>query len=80
MTSANSPAGEIDMIAVHPRAQRRGIAGRLTGLALDEMRKRGIDLAIVATGGEPGHAPARATCERAGSTGCPQVWYAKQLL
>jgi hypothetical protein len=43
------------------------------------MRARGITLAIVATGGDPGHATARATCERAGFTGAPQVWYAKQL-
>jgi ribosomal protein S18 acetylase RimI-like enzyme len=72
-------SAEIYMIAVHPHAQRLGIASRLTDLALDEMRARGIDLAIVATGGDPGHAPARATYERAGFTGCPQVWYAMEL-
>jgi hypothetical protein len=43
------------------------------------MRARGLSLAIVATGGDPGHAPARATYEKAGFTGCPQVWYAKVL-
>ena len=43
------------------------------------MRARGLDLAIVATGGDPGHAPARRTYEKAGFTGCPQVWYAKLL-
>jgi len=37
------------------------------------------DTTIVATGGDPGHAPARATYEKAGFTGCPQVWYAKLL-
>ena len=72
-------SGEIYMIAVDPAAQRRGTATALTEFALREMRARGLTLAIVATGGDPGHAPARATYEKAGFTGCPQVWYAKQL-
>jgi ribosomal protein S18 acetylase RimI-like enzyme len=67
------------MIAVDPAHQRLGIASMLTDYALDEMRARDLDLAIVATGGDPGHAPARRTYERAGFTGCPQVWYAKRL-
>ena len=73
-------SGEIYMIAVDPAAQRQGIASALTEFSLEEMRTRGITLAIVATGGDPGHAPARATYEKAGFTGCPQVWYAKQLV
>ena len=72
-------SAEIYMIAVDPSAQRRGIASLLTDFALDEMRTRGIDLAIVATGGDSGHAPARATYEKAGFTPCPQVWYSKLL-
>jgi ribosomal protein S18 acetylase RimI-like enzyme len=72
-------SGEIYMIAVDPAYQRQGIASRLTEHALEEMRARGLDLAIVATGGDPGHAPARRTYERAGFTGVPQVWYAKLL-
>jgi ribosomal protein S18 acetylase RimI-like enzyme len=72
-------SGEIYMIAVDPAHQRLGIASDLTEHALVEMRNQGLDLAIVATGGDPGHAPARRTYERAGFTGCPQVWYAKLL-
>lgn len=72
-------AGEIYMIAVDPDAQRLGIATQLTEFALHEMRARGMDLATVATGGDPGHAPARRTYEKAGFTPCPQVWYAKLL-
>ena len=72
-------AGEIYMIAVDPDAQRHGIATQLTEFALGEMRARGLDLATVATGGDPGHAPARRTYEKAGFTACPQVWYAKLL-
>lgn len=72
-------SAEIHMIAVAPRVQRQGLASTLTDFAMDQMRSRGIDLAIVATGGDPGHAPARATYEKAGFTGCPQVWYARLL-
>jgi hypothetical protein len=43
------------------------------------MRARGIDLATVSTGGDPGHAAARRTYESAGFTAFPQVWYAKLL-
>ena len=43
------------------------------------MRGRGIDLATVATGADPGHAAARRTDEKAGFTSFPQVWYPKLL-
>ena len=72
-------SAEIYMIAVDPRWQRQGVASALSEFALAEMRTRSVTLAIVATGGDPGHAPARATYERAGFTGVPQVWYAKRL-
>jgi ribosomal protein S18 acetylase RimI-like enzyme len=72
-------SAEIYMIAVDPWAQRRGVATMLTERALSEMTARRIDLAIVATGGDAGHAPARATYEKAGFIGAPQVWYAKIL-
>ena len=76
---ADERSGEIYMIAVDPAAQQQGVATRLTEHALDEMRARGIDLATVATGGDPGHMPARRTYEKAGFVGAPQVWYAKLL-
>jgi ribosomal protein S18 acetylase RimI-like enzyme len=72
-------AGEIYMIAVDPSAQRRGTASRLTGFALDEMRRRGMTLATVATGADPGHGPARRTYERAGFEPIHQVLYARLL-
>jgi GNAT superfamily N-acetyltransferase len=68
-----------EIYMVDPAAQRQGIASSLTDHALDQMRARGVDLAIVATGGDPGHAPARATYDKAGFTPCPQVWYARLL-
>jgi hypothetical protein len=39
------------------------------------MRAAGRQLAIVNTGGDPGHAPARATYERAGFVSLPQAQY-----
>lgn len=72
-------SGEIYMIAVDPDFQRRGVASALTDFALQEMRRRGITLATVGTGGDPGHAPARRTYENAGFTALPQVLYYKLL-
>ncbi|HEU4491976.1 MAG TPA: GNAT family N-acetyltransferase [Jiangellales bacterium] len=77
--SVGDASAEIYMIAVDPAFQRRGIASALTGHALSEMRRRGITLATVATGGDPGHAPARRTYEKAGFTSFPQVLYSRVL-
>jgi ribosomal protein S18 acetylase RimI-like enzyme len=71
--------GEIDMIAVDPAAQGQGIGTALTQFALRVMRDSGVRLAIVATGGDPGHAPARRTYEKAGFTGLPLVRYYARL-
>ncbi|MBL7261268.1 GNAT family N-acetyltransferase [Paractinoplanes lichenicola] len=72
-------SAEIEMIAVDPAAQRRGIARALTEFALEHMRQEGFELAIVATGGDPGHAPARAAYEQAGFTALPLVRYYQVL-
>ena len=71
--------GEIYMIAVAPDHQRRGLATLLTQHALTTMRARGMTLAVVSTGGDPGHAPARATYERNGFVAFPQVLYSMLL-
>jgi ribosomal protein S18 acetylase RimI-like enzyme len=71
--------GEIDMIAVDPPAQRQGIGTALTQFAMRVMRDAGVRLAIVATGGDPGHAAARRTYEKAGFTGLPLVRYYARL-
>lgn len=72
-------SGEIEMIAVDPDHQRQGIGDRLMAHALDGMRRAGLRLAVVATGGDPGHAPARAAYEKAGFTGLPLVRYYQAL-
>ena len=71
--------GEVFLLAVHPEYQNRGIGTQLNTFALDKMRESGMKLASVATGGDPGHAPARRSYEKAGYTAVPQVWYTKDL-
>lgn len=71
--------GEIHMIAVDPDHQRRGIAAALTEHAVRWFRVNGMTLAMVETGGDPGHAPARATYEHAGFTQLPIARYFRRL-
>jgi GNAT superfamily N-acetyltransferase len=74
-----TPVGEVEMIAVAPAHQRAGIAGRLLDRAVAEIAGRGVPLAVIGTGGDPGHAPARALYERHGFTGLPLVRYYRPL-
>ena len=71
--------GEVELLAVDPAFQNQGIGTRLNTFALERMREAGIDLAEVATGGDPGHAPARRTYEKAGYTPLPLVRFYKAL-
>lgn len=71
--------GEIYMVAVDPDHQRNGIGTKLTERALAHMREAGMRIAMVETGGDPGHAPARLTYERAGFTVFPVARYFKDL-
>jgi ribosomal protein S18 acetylase RimI-like enzyme len=71
--------GEIHMIAVDPDYQRRGFATVLTRHALDRMKKAGMTTAMVETGGDPGHAPARATYEATGFRLFPVAKYFRKL-
>jgi GNAT superfamily N-acetyltransferase len=71
--------GVVDMVAVDPEYQRRGIATQLMDRSLEHMRERGMDIAAVGTGGDPGHAPARAVYEALGFTALPGVMYLKLL-
>ena len=71
--------GEIHMIAVDPDFQRRGIAAALTKHALGWLKQAGMTTAMVETGGDPGHAPARRTYEAAGFRVFPVARYFKKL-
>jgi len=72
-------AGEIHMIAVEPDHQGAGVGAALMQHALNHIKTHGVDLAIVATGGDAGHAPGRALYERFGFTPFPLVRYYRRL-
>jgi ribosomal protein S18 acetylase RimI-like enzyme len=76
----NDKSGEVILLAVHPDYQNRGIGTDLNVFALEKMKKSGMKMAVVETGGDPGHAPARRSYEKAGYTGLPLVRYYKSLL
>lgn len=71
--------GEIYMIAVDPAFQRRGVAAALTEHALAWFKEAGMTTAMVETGGDPGHAPARRTYEAAGFRPFPVARYFKMV-
>lgn len=67
--------GEIHMLAVDPGHQRRGLGSLMTSFALEWMAGNGMTVAMVETGGDPGHAPARRTYEQAGLVRLPIARY-----
>lgn len=69
--------GEVVLLAVHPDYQNGGIGTALNQRALAEMCAAGVRMAIVETGGDDSHAPARRSYEKAGYTGLPIVRYFK---
>jgi ribosomal protein S18 acetylase RimI-like enzyme len=72
-------SGEIEMVAVDPGCQSRGIGLSLMSRAVEEISELGIPLAELGTGGDPGHAAARRLYEKAGFTALPLVRYYKAL-
>jgi len=71
--------GEIYMIAVDPDCQQRGYGSALTDFALDWLQEAGASVAMVETGGDSGHAPARRTYEKSGFGLLPIARYFKKL-
>ena len=71
--------GEISMIAVDPAHQNAGLGTSLMERAVTEIRARSVDLAVIATGGDPGHAPARALYEKFDFKPLAQVRYYLEL-
>ncbi|MDP9332301.1 MAG: GNAT family N-acetyltransferase [Actinomycetota bacterium] len=71
--------GEIEMLAVDPPHQGAGIGTALTKFALDSIKASGISVAMVETGADPGHAPARRTYENAGMKIVPVARYFMKL-
>ena len=77
--STEDKTGEVQLLAVHPEYQNRGIATELNTFALGKMKDAGMKMAKVETGADPSHAPARSSYEKAGYTGLPLVRYFKDL-
>lgn len=71
--------GEIYMLAVDPEHQGGGIGTALTEFALERIKDAGMPVAMVETGGDPGHAAARRTYEKAGYVQLPIARYFKTL-
>ncbi|HEY9621520.1 MAG TPA: GNAT family N-acetyltransferase [Crinalium sp.] len=76
---AETRMGEIYMVAVDPDFQGRGIGSALIEFALNWMKEAGMSIAMVETGGDPGHAPARRTYEKLGFGQLPIARYFKKL-
>jgi ribosomal protein S18 acetylase RimI-like enzyme len=71
--------GEISMLAVDPDYQGGGIGTALAEFALDKLKEAGMKVATAETGGDPGHAAARRTYEKADFVLLPIARYFKNL-
>lgn len=64
----DSGLGGIELLAVNPDHQGEGIGTALNDFGTQRLREAGMRFVIVATGTDPGHAPARRSYEKAGFT------------
>lgn len=71
--------GEVYVIAVDPGFQRRGIGRALMEHSQNRALDAGMTMMMVETGGDPGHAPARAAYGAGGYQRWPVARYFKDL-
>ena len=71
--------GEVYIVVVDPDYQRRGIGRALMNHSMERARAAGMAMVMVETGGDRGHAPARATYEELGFRRWPVARYFKGL-
>ncbi|GAA4981606.1 GNAT family N-acetyltransferase [Pseudonocardia tropica] len=71
--------GEVYVLAVDPDHQRRGVGTALTDRACERVRAAGLRMVMAETGGDPGHAPARAAYEAYGFERWPVARYFRDL-
>ena len=71
--------GEIYMVAVDPDFQGRGIGSALIEFAPCWMKDARMSIAMVETGGDPGHERARRIYEKVGFELFPVARYFKKL-
>lgn len=72
-------SGLVHMLGVDPAQQGRGAGSALTEFAVERIREEGMTLAVIRTGGDDTHAPARAVYEKAGFAASPVVHYYRDL-
>ncbi len=78
-THADEDMGEVYMIAVDPEAQGHGIAARLMEIAIEWMKGKKLTMAIIDTGMDSGHAPARRAYEKLGFEMWPVARFYKNI-
>lgn len=71
--------GAIHMMAVDPRHRRKGVGTQLIDASLEIIKRNGFELAMVETGGDPGHAAARKAYEKSGFERVPVARYLMRL-
>lgn len=72
--------GEIGLNAVDPAHAGQGIGTAMYDYALERMKEAGMQAAMVGTGADPSHAPARRAYEKAGfEAALPTVWLFRRL-
>jgi len=77
---AEQRTGEIGLNAVSPEYAGRGIGTWMYEHVLAVMKEQGMQLAVVGTGGDDSHAPARRSYAKAGfGPGIPSVYLYKLL-
>jgi ribosomal protein S18 acetylase RimI-like enzyme len=74
--NSDTLVGEIGNNAVSPAHQHQGIGTQMYDFVLAHMKELGMKSAVVTTGGDEAHAPARRAYEKAGFAGAvPSVEY-----
>lgn len=71
--------GLVHLLGVDPEQQGRGTGTALTEFAVERIREEGMAVAVIRTGGDDAHAPARAVYEKAGFVASPVVHYYRSL-
>jgi GNAT superfamily N-acetyltransferase len=82
LTLVHEPAESkafIEMLAVAPEHQGKGIASELIETAIAAAKELGCKRIEVWTGGDPGHEPARRSYEKTGFTALPIVHYYREV-
>ena len=75
--SQDTQVGEIGLNAVHPDRGGKGVGTTMFNFAIARMKEAGMQVATVATGGDPSHAPTR---RASGFTvQIPSVWLCRKL-